>query len=618
VLVAFLFRTIVTMFPAKKKQRNDPSNEPTKSKVVKVLCGPPETVSKPFVTKDNKTVQKDFFVTECPRRNCHKGKHKITWPVGAGYSNPFSVLCTCYGSKEELLRLFREAEEASDGNKESILDHFQKNSVFTPYEMAVHSWIDAIVAKSLPLNVVECDIMRRYWCYDVKIGVNKIKAILFAMVELVEGAIAAEMKAAGCGALMHDAWTKMDVHYIGIFACYMREVKSKENGKDVIRKEPTSSLISVAPMASISRDGTVSDDDASRFNAQTMKEHINSILPYYEVDEGTWNKAVIADNAQVNIKLCDLLGKPHIGCRNHLLALDVKDAIASSALIDKVTDAMLSIKGSLKNTALLRKFSRLKAKIACKPRWSSTVQMLDRFLKLFEDLQRVADEDDSNFEFNFSPNEISACERLVGWMKQVDVVTVSMQKHCLPLYKCDEMCKALNEICEKGKRRPSRVGGVDNVWKDCGFKVKKALTTYTRLCNNPNFINGVCKIQKGQWNSLSDDEEAACEQLLNDNIDNRHDEIQDEEPPASPDIAAKLDRIRERPKTSAQESPYIDCDFIFGSAAQVEQLWSIARYILTTQRSSLTPLLFETLLFLKVNNRFWSQETVVEAIAMAK
>ena len=47
-------------------------------------------------------------------------------------------------------------------------------------------------------------------------------------------------------------------------------------------------------------------------------------------------------------------------------------------------------------------------------------------------------------------------------------------------------------------------------------------------------------------------------------------------------------------------------------------MWSIARYILTTQRSSLPPLLFETLLFLKVNNRFWSQETVVEAIAMAR
>ena len=45
------------------------------------------------------------------------------------------------------------------------------------------------------------------------------------MVELVEKAVGKELRDAGCGALMHDAWTKVDVHYIGIFACYMRDIK---------------------------------------------------------------------------------------------------------------------------------------------------------------------------------------------------------------------------------------------------------------------------------------------------------------------------------------------------------------------------------------------------------
>ncbi len=53
---------------------------------------------------------------------------------------------------------------------------------------------------------------------------------------------------------------------------------------------------------------------------------------------------------------------------------------------------------------------------------------------------------------------------------------------------------------------------------------------------------------------------------------------------------------------------------MIGSAAVVECLWSVARYILTTNRSLLSPVLFEALLFLRSNCTLWDVRTVQRAL----
>lgn len=80
----------------------------------------------------------------------------------------------------------------------------------------------------------------------------------------------------------------------------------------------------------------------------------------------------------------------------------------------------------------------------------------------------------------------------------------------------------------------------------------------------------------------------------------------------------RLQRRLKQPDKKSEECPYINCDFIFGSAAKVERLWSRAVYILTNQRKRMTPMLFEALLFLQANERFWDLNLVSEAIGMAK
>jgi len=74
-----------------------------------------------------------------------------------------------------------------------------------------------------------------------------------------------------------------------------------------------------------------------------------------------------------------------------------------------------------------------------------------------------------------------------------------------------------------------------------------------------------------------------------------------------------LQRYAKRAKTSCTDDEYINCDFILGSAAEVERLWSTCKYILCENRMRLSPQLFEALAFLKVNSRLWDAQMVIEA-----
>ena len=55
-------------------------------------------------------------------------------------------------------------------------------------------------------------------------------------------------------------------------------------------------------------------------------------------------------------------------------------------------------------------------------------------------------------------------------------------------------------------------------------------------------------------------------------------------------------------------------DHVIGSAAEVDCLWLIARYILTTSRTKMAPIVFEAILFLRMNRALWDERTVMEAL----
>ncbi len=71
-------------------------------------------------------------------------------------------------------------------------------------------------------------------------------------------------------------------------------------------------------------------------------------------------------------------------------------------------------------------------------------------------------------------------------------------------------------------------------------------------------------------------------------------------------------------KKDDMNDKYRNCDFVLGSVAEVERLWSIAKSILGTQRMHMTPITLEALLFLRMNKRYWDLSLASTAMAQSR
>jgi len=71
-----------------------------------------------------------------------------------------------------------------------------------------------------------------------------------------------------------------------------------------------------------------------------------------------------ADKCNVNKSVAGLPGLPHVGCKNHLLNLDVNQMVKSTQELNRtltsVHETMTQCKKRLKNAALLRNLVDLK------------------------------------------------------------------------------------------------------------------------------------------------------------------------------------------------------------------------------------------------------------------
>ena len=82
------------------------------------------------------------------------------------------------------------------------------------------------------------------------------------------------------------------------------------------------------------------------------------------------------------------------------------------------------------------------------------------------------------------------------------------------------------------------------------------------------------------------------------------------------ELSTSPDKKRKASQISDNEGPYYPCDFILGSAAEVERLWSSARYIMSDQRSRLAQELLEAILVLRFNSEIWEGDKYLVAKAV--
>jgi hypothetical protein len=67
-------------------------------------------------------------------------------------------------------------------------------------------------------------------------------------------------------------------------------------------------------------------------------------------------------------------------------------------------------------------------------------------------------------------------------------------------------------------------------------------------------------------------------------------------------------------KIMTSQTSYVDCRFLVATSNTVECLFSSSRSIMTYQRSKMSPIMSEAILFLKTNHSFWNLKTVASAM----
>ncbi len=113
---------------------------------------------------------------------------------------------------------------------------------------------------------------------------------------------------------------------------------------------------------------------------------------------------------------------------------------------------------------------------------------------------------------------------------------------------------------------------------------------------SPFFESGVVKIQRGHEDEMSAAEKHAVECLRKIEDHSNMNATGNAQSTAPRTIS---ERLAKRRKVGHGTESYINCDFILGSVAEVERLFSMAKYVMAENRRSLTPQLFEAIMFLK-------------------
>ncbi len=111
---------------------------------------------------------------------------------------------------------------------------------------------------------------------------------------------------------------------------------------------------------------------------------------------------------------------------------------------------------------------------------------------------------------------------------------------------------------------------------------------------------------------MSETEHQACKSLLLDNFNRKNNSTN-----AGCESLVLDFTARKRQKIDRETEKYRNCDYIFGSTALIERLWSFAKFLLRENRSRMSPLKFEPILILKIDRKYWNQELASAALKRA-
>ena len=104
--------------------------------------------------------------------------------------------------------------------------------------------------------------------------------------------------------------------------------------------------------------------------------------------------------------------------------------------LETIRNTMKVVKGSLKNTAILRTLTNLNTEIGNTTRWKYWGTMAMKYKRTWDHLSKVSQYDEKNYKIGTSLFFWRKCEAVKSIFEDINMVAVSMQKRMYKLSQC--------------------------------------------------------------------------------------------------------------------------------------------------------------------------------------
>ena len=251
---------------------------------------------------------------------------------------------------------------------------------------------------------------------------------------------------------------------------------------------------------------------------------------------------------------------------------------------------MMKKAATLKVSAKLRQLTKLAVVRENATRWSSTYEMIDRYFKIQMQLSALVE----LLELLPTPLEVDTLSRGFRCLENFQAITKMLQRDRIPF---------------------TEVRGIFNLLVNDFPDMEYHLGVTSHLVVNPDFEAGIMRIGKGT--PLTASQQLAVMSLVKwDNpVTLMEAESDDEEESYAVRVAK---RLKQEESATIKRDQFMNLDVIPETSVNCERLFSLAKNILTDTRKCTSPVLFEALLFLKVNSNLWDAYSVGKAMGRTR
>ena len=260
-------------------------------------------------------------------------------------------------------------------------------------------------------------------------------------------------------------------------------------------------------------------------------------------------------------------------------------------LIRKVDLLMGKLK-QIKNAALLRGQTSLLPERVNVTRWSSMFQVLVKWMRIKDHVLKIEDLPLAVTDMIPTPRQNTEIIALVDDLRKFESVSKLLQtggSSQVNLYECRNI--------------------FDGLLRD--FRPKyplSALQKNSPIVNDPNFENGIAKLQAGEELDLTRSEKDAVRIYLRSDSDYCNNTEDDE---AEVGYAEKiLQSAQNLKKRKVEISKYRCTSHVVCTSNTCERLFSAAKLIISVLRKRMHPTTLNMLLFLKANLQLWPDASI--------